>query len=226
MGAPRGRAFARRFPQILADYQSRCARGEVRIGEVTAFHESGRVIVNLPTKRHWRDSAPLEDINADLRALRQLLIDERIPSIAIPALGGFGGPPWRDVEPRIAAALRDVPDIDIELYPPRRARYSSRGDEVIPRLIIASSRSVDYDVFLEAISWALGCTAPMRVQRVVVGGARSRSHGARWARAYGIPVEVFPRARGGAGMRNDEEMAAMPRTSWRSGTAPARIRSI
>lgn len=199
MGTPPGRAFARRFPQMLADYQSRCTHGEVRIGEVTAFRGSGCVIVNLPTKRHWRDSGQLEEIDAGLHALRQLLIDERIPSIAIPALGGVGGPPWRDVEPRIAAALGDIPDIDIELYPPRRARYSSRGDEQIPRLIIASSRSVtDYDVFLDAISWALGCTAPMRVQEVVVGGAHGRGYGCPLGTSVrnsgrGVPPRPGPR---------------------------------
>lgn len=117
MGAGLAREFRHRFPRMHADYIARCARGELHIGVVTTFRERGKLIINVPTKHHWRDRSRLEDIEAGLRALRRLLLNSDIPSIAVPALGCELR--WGDVESRIRAALGTVPGVEVALYLPR-----------------------------------------------------------------------------------------------------------
>src|SRR5208283_3821699 len=65
-----------------------------------------KVIINFPTKRHWKGKARIEDIEAGLKDLVRVIERENIPSVAVPPLGcGFGGLKWSDVEPRIQRAL-------------------------------------------------------------------------------------------------------------------------
>ncbi len=54
--------------------------------------EGPRLIINFPTKRHWRGRSRLADIESGLDDLRRVLIERDIRSVALPALGcGLGG---------------------------------------------------------------------------------------------------------------------------------------
>jgi O-acetyl-ADP-ribose deacetylase (regulator of RNase III) len=118
--------FRRAFPATYADYQQRCMRGEIRPGQVTSFREKNRLIVNFPTKRHWRSLSRLEDIEAGLQALRKLIETEGIRHIVLPPLGcGNGGLSWNDVRPAIERHLGDLADVRINVYEPHGA-FSSR----------------------------------------------------------------------------------------------------
>ena len=65
-----------------------------------------RYIVNFPTKRHWRGNSLMEDVEAGLTALVDVIRERNIRSIAIPALAsGLGGLSWDEVRPRIEASL-------------------------------------------------------------------------------------------------------------------------
>jgi O-acetyl-ADP-ribose deacetylase (regulator of RNase III) len=120
MGKGLALAFKRQYPAMFKAYAAECERGEIQIGKVRGYREHGKLIINFPTKRHWRERSRIEDIEAGLLALHWYIMAERIPSIAIPALGcGLGGLRWADVEPMICAALGDLDKVDIELYPPR-----------------------------------------------------------------------------------------------------------
>lgn len=109
------------FPGNFAAYAEACRRGEVLPGRMFVF-ETGqflppRLIVNFPTKRHWRDESLLEDIDNGLRALAEEIRDRGIRSIAVPALGcGLGGLDWADVRPRIEEALRGLPGLRVALF--------------------------------------------------------------------------------------------------------------
>jgi hypothetical protein len=62
----------------------------------------------------------LDDIQAGLADLRQVIADYGVHSIAIPPLGcGNGGLGWRDVQPLINEALGRLPDVRVLVYPPR-----------------------------------------------------------------------------------------------------------
>lgn len=118
--------FKQAFPGNFQAYKRACDRGEVVPGKMFVFHtgtmEWPRLIVNFPTKRHWRAKTRLEDIDAGLRDLRSVIQEEGIGSIAIPPLGcGNGGLDWAVVRPRIEAALLGIPSVGVLLFAPEGA---------------------------------------------------------------------------------------------------------
>ena len=119
--------FKLAFPENFEAYRDACRRGDVVPGRmhVSATGRPGnpRFIVNFPTKRDWRESSRLEDIEAGLNALVEEIRRLGIRSIALPALGcGLGGLDWQVVRPRIEAAFAEMPDVSVRLYEPTGAR--------------------------------------------------------------------------------------------------------
>lgn len=115
--------FKDSYPANFAVYSAACAAGEVEPGKMFVF-ETGhltnpRFIINFPTKRHWRGNSRLEDIEAGLVDLRNVIIERRIKSIALPPLGsGLGGLPWPAVKARILERLAGLDDVAIILFEP------------------------------------------------------------------------------------------------------------
>lgn len=104
--------FKKRFPAMHADYQLRCERGEVRIGEPYIYQETllPPWIVNFPTKQHWRGRSKLIYIEQGLEHLAGRIDEWGISSLAVPPLGcGHGGLRWSDVKPVLAQALAVLP---------------------------------------------------------------------------------------------------------------------
>lgn len=118
--------FKRAYPAMFKDYKARCDREEIALGGVTTFRERGKLIINFPTKRHWRAKSRLDDVEAGLLALRKLLEGGRIRSIAVPPLGcGNGGLDWSDVRAAIARELGGLDDVEIEVFEPA-GQFGSR----------------------------------------------------------------------------------------------------
>lgn len=118
--------FRQAFPDNYAIYRKACERGDVQIGRMLVFAigklTNPRYIINFPTKRHWKTKSRLEDIEAGLRDLIDVIKAEGINSIAVPPLGcGNGGLKWNDVRPRIEAAFAEVPHIHVQLFAPEGA---------------------------------------------------------------------------------------------------------
>ena len=122
--------FKKAFPENFKAYAAACRRKEVQPGRLFVF-ETGqltppRLIINFPTKRHWRGKSRIEDIEAGLEALSRLIQDRAIRSIALPPLGcGLGGLNWPDVRHRMEAALGGLPDVRIVIYEPQGAAHSN-----------------------------------------------------------------------------------------------------
>jgi O-acetyl-ADP-ribose deacetylase (regulator of RNase III) len=118
--------FKKAWPENFRAYAEACRRNEVQPGRMFVF-ETGqltnpRFLVNFPTKRHWRGASRMEDIEAGLRDLVQVIRARGIRSIAVPPLGaGLGGLDWSEVRKRIEAALRDLPDLRVLVYEPMGA---------------------------------------------------------------------------------------------------------
>lgn len=117
--------FRRAFPENYEAYAAAVTHGEVVPGRVFSWEsnrlDGPRLILNFPTKRHWRGRSRLIDIEAGLDDLRRVLIERDVRSVALPALGcGLGGLDWADVRERIEAALGDLP-IRVLVYPPQAA---------------------------------------------------------------------------------------------------------
>jgi len=114
--------FKRAFPDNFRAYEKACRRGEVHIGKMFVTYTgvfSPRLIINFPTKVHWRSNASISHIESGLVDLVRVVKQENIQSIAIPPLGcGLGGLRWEDVRPLIEAAFRNLTDVEVVLYEP------------------------------------------------------------------------------------------------------------
>jgi uncharacterized protein YwgA len=140
MGKGVALGFKERFPEMFADYQRRCERGEVRLGRPYLFkHLVGPWIVNFPTKQHWRQVTNLQDIVSGLEYLRAHYKDWGIKSLAVPPLGcGNGQLEWRVVGPTLYRHLAEF-DIPVELYAPHGTPHS----ELQPSFLGAMGREGD-----------------------------------------------------------------------------------
>lgn len=121
--------FREKYPENFKAYEAACKAGEVEVGKmfVTAGVEldGPRWIINFPTKKHWRQPTKLEWVRSGLVALKDVLREKQIKTVAIPPLGcGNGGLDWAVVRPMIEAALDDLPGVDVIVYEPT-AKYQN-----------------------------------------------------------------------------------------------------
>ncbi len=123
--------FKHAFPDNFKAYAEACKRQEVQPGRMFVF-DTGRLtnpryIINFPTKRHWRGKSRMEDIEAGLTALQDVIRERKIRSLAIPPLGtGLGGLDWNEVRLRIEEALGDFNDLCVVIFQPGGAPAATR----------------------------------------------------------------------------------------------------
>lgn len=118
MGKGVALAFKKRYPAMYSDYVRRCDRHEVKLGEPYPYEADDHLIINFPTKQHWRSVSRLSDIVAGLEYLERHYKDWKIQSLAVPPLGcGNGQLEWRVVGPILHRHLRRL-DVPVELYAP------------------------------------------------------------------------------------------------------------
>ncbi|MGO9082611.1 MAG: macro domain-containing protein [Streptosporangiaceae bacterium] len=139
--------FKQAYPDNFRAYEAACRRGGVQLGQMfvveTGLLGQPRLIINFPTKKHWRARSKLSDIKAGLTDLRRVISEYAITSIALPPLGcGNGGLDWRDVRPLITEALGDVPGVDVVVYPPQGAPPAGSMKVGTARPPITPSRAV------------------------------------------------------------------------------------
>jgi O-acetyl-ADP-ribose deacetylase (regulator of RNase III)/uncharacterized protein YwgA len=119
MGKGVAEQFRKRYPAMFEDYQRRCEQKAVRLGEPYLYRDaSGTLIVNFPTKEHWRSASRLADIESGLDYFVEHVAEWGLASVAMPPLGcGNGGLEWSEVGPLIHRKLHKL-SIDVELYAP------------------------------------------------------------------------------------------------------------
>lgn len=116
--------FKRAYPEMFTDYAREAKRGSLTTGRMHVWETGSlsgpRLIINFPTKRHWKAGSRIEDIEAGTADLVRVVRDRHIRSIAIPPLGcGNGGLEWADVASRIRAAFEPLSaSVDVRLYAP------------------------------------------------------------------------------------------------------------
>ena len=111
--------FKKRWPAMYEDYQRRCERKQVKLGEPYLYRDASSIsIINFPTKDHWRSSSRISDIERGLDYLAAHLGEWDVTGLALPPLGcGNGGLEWAEVGPLIYRKLHGLP-IDVEVYAP------------------------------------------------------------------------------------------------------------
>lgn len=119
MGKGIALGFKKRYPDMFKDYVARCERSQVQLGKPYPYPASdGHIVVNFPTKKHWRTVSRLSDIVEGLRYLREHYDEWGIRSLAVPPLGcGNGQLDWRVVGPTLHRELSQLP-IPVEMYAP------------------------------------------------------------------------------------------------------------
>ena len=116
--------FKQAYPAMFRAYEKACKAGAVKLGEVHVFDMGGLVggprwIINFPTKRHWRASSRVSDIESGLLDLVDTIKRLNIRSIAVPPLGcGHGGLDWTDVRPLIESTLGRLTDVRVLVFAP------------------------------------------------------------------------------------------------------------
>ena len=115
--------FREAFPTNYRIYLDACLNKTLHVGEVLVTEDANtlvghKIIINFPTKTHWKMPSEYAYIEQGLVSLKREIINRNIRSIAIPPLGSHnGGLDWLMVKRMIEAALADL-DCDVYLYEP------------------------------------------------------------------------------------------------------------
>lgn len=121
MGAGLAKEFKIRYPHNYNEYKRACANGQVEIGRCQCVPEDNKVIINLPTKTHWRNMSDRGEVLLSLINLskainrRHIMVD----SIAFPMLGcGCGGLDKKEMLSEMKNILSNIitRDVYIEIY--------------------------------------------------------------------------------------------------------------
>ncbi len=119
--------FKQAFPENYREYVDACKKGKVQPGRMLVYDTqrliNPRYIINFPTKRHWKGKSRIEDIEAGLKDLVNVIRTYKICSIALPPLGsGLGGLDWQEVKKHIELALAQLNDVHVVIYEPAGSR--------------------------------------------------------------------------------------------------------
>lgn len=125
------------FPDVYVYYQDLCRNKRLLMGKPFLYKretsldyilaDEPATLKNIngvtwfllfPTKKHWRENADFAAIEQGMQWLKAKYKEEKIESLAIPALGcGLGKLDWKDVGPMLCKYLKTF-DIPIKLYIP------------------------------------------------------------------------------------------------------------
>ncbi len=118
--------FKKTFPSNFKAYYDATKTGNVEIGKIFVYKDNNlntgeKLIINFPTKKHWKNPSEYSYIEEGLNDLIRVIEKYNIRSIAIPPLGaGNGGLEWTRVRKMIEDKLGDL-NIDLCLYEPTSA---------------------------------------------------------------------------------------------------------
>ena len=116
--------FKKLFPTNYKIYKEKCDTGSLKIGELLIVKDQNvitgeKIIINFPTKEHWKSPSQYEFIEKGLDELKNTIEKEKIGSIAIPPLGsGNGGLQWFKVKDIIEDKLSNIKNCQVIVYEP------------------------------------------------------------------------------------------------------------
>ena len=121
MGKGIAAEFKTRYPQMYEDYRTRCARKEIKPGCPYIWQDQEQMILNFPSKDHWRGNSRLEWVEKGLAWIRDNYDNYGISTLAIPPIGcGNGGLYWSDVRELVEKYLADLEYLLVIVYLPRQ----------------------------------------------------------------------------------------------------------
>ena len=145
--------FKNQFPNNYKLYKEACDNNALKIGDLLITEEESllsgkKIIINFPTKVHWRYPSEYEFIEKGLDALANVIQEKNIKSLAIPPLGsGNGGLDWTRVRAMIEDKLQGL-ICDIFLYEPTQTIIESLKKE---RVKLTPARAMMLSVFYDLV---------------------------------------------------------------------------
>lgn len=127
MGKGIALGFKKRYPENFKIYLNACKTNELKIGTLlvteTQDLNGKKIIINFPTKKHWRNPSEYEYIEKGAVELVRVIKEKGIKSIAIPPLGaGNGGLNWAQVRSILTNHILPIRDLcDFIIYEPNQS---------------------------------------------------------------------------------------------------------
>lgn len=125
------------FPDMFERYSTLCQDGAFNMGQLMLYKTAHKWVLNFPTKRHWRSTSRLEDIEVGLQNFVATYAERGITSVSFPQLGtGAGRLDWeRQVRPLMESYLAPLPitvyihiyDTNDRFHPEKRSIRSIRS---------------------------------------------------------------------------------------------------
>ena len=164
--------FKRAYPAMFKDYAGAAKRGEIRTGQMhvwpTGLLDGPRLVINFPTKSHWRAASRIEDVEAGLEDLVRVIRAEEVRSIAIPPLGcGHGGLDWAEVEPLIRRKLAPLEDVDVRIFAPVGAPAAAEMKSAGPKPRMTPGRAALIEIIRRYSGVAVEGATPIAVQKLM-----------------------------------------------------------
>jgi O-acetyl-ADP-ribose deacetylase (regulator of RNase III) len=121
MGKGIALTFKQIYPEMFREYRDLCEARELSIGSLHLYRTPNKLILNFPTKKHWRNPSKPEYIEAGLETFVQRYEKMGIHSVAFPPLGcGNGELDFETVvRPIMEFYLSDLP-ISVYVYAPHK----------------------------------------------------------------------------------------------------------
>lgn len=120
MGKGIALTFKQLYPEMFLEYRRLCNEKKISTGMLYVYRTPNKIIVNFPTKQHWRFPSKLEYIEQGLKKFTSRYYDYGITSVSFPQLGcGNGELSWENqVKPIMEAYLSDLPiPVYIHVFP-------------------------------------------------------------------------------------------------------------
>lgn len=109
--------FRRRYYDMYLAYKQDCSDHKLIPGRIYSYKVGDRLILNFAIKNHWKYPSKIEWIESCLRQFVSGYSKKGINSVAFPWMGAMnGGIPLEDIKRITRAYLKDLKDIDIEVY--------------------------------------------------------------------------------------------------------------
>jgi O-acetyl-ADP-ribose deacetylase (regulator of RNase III) len=119
MGKGIALTYKKLYPEMYKEYRKLCDEKKFTIGNLYIYRTSNKIIVNFPTKTHWRNPSSLDYIKTGLIKFTKIYQSYGISSVSFPQLGcGNGELDWeKQVQPMMEKYLRDLPiPVYVHLY--------------------------------------------------------------------------------------------------------------
>jgi O-acetyl-ADP-ribose deacetylase (regulator of RNase III) len=156
MGKGIAKDFKAREPEMFAAYKRICEDKLLAPGKLWLWRGSTQIVLNFPTKQHWKNPSKLEWIEAGLKKFVSHYQKLGIVEISFPRLGcGNGGLDWKKVRPLMEKYLSRLPiqvyihDYTVDVGLPEHM------EEVAKQLRSENLDPQSFDAFLAAIEKAV-----------------------------------------------------------------------